>query len=183
MAAEVGQFALILALVLAMVQVATGLWGAHRGEPVLMALSRSAALMQAGFVILAFGCLAASYLACDFSVALVAEHSHSRQPWPYRLAATWGSHEGSMLLWVLILAIFGAGVAWFGGTLRETLQAEHTALGHYKKLLGLVAGRNVALEEYARSLIEQEEAHIDEIDKMLRKPGDVHMSKEAQDLH
>ncbi len=69
-----------------------------------------------------------------------------------------------------------------GQILRETLQAEHTALGLYTGLLKLVAGKNVALEEYARGLIEQEEAHIDEIDKMLRKPGDVHMSKEAQDL-
>ena len=70
-----------------------------------------------------------------------------------------------------------------GQILRETLQAEHKALGLYMGLLKLVANNSVALEEYARDLIEQEEAHIDEIDKMLRKPGDVHMSKEAQDLH
>jgi bacterioferritin len=69
-----------------------------------------------------------------------------------------------------------------GQILRETLQAEHTALGLYMGLLKLVAGKNVALEEYARGLITQEEAHIDEIDKMLRKPGEVQMSKEAQDL-
>lgn len=69
-----------------------------------------------------------------------------------------------------------------GEILRETLQAEHTALGLYKKLLTLVAGKNVALEEYARNLIEQEEAHIDEIDKMLRKPGDIEKSKEARSL-
>lgn len=69
-----------------------------------------------------------------------------------------------------------------GQILRETLQAEHKALSLYTGLLKLVANKNVALEEYARDLIEQEEAHIDEIDKMLRKPGDVHMSKEAQDL-
>jgi bacterioferritin len=69
-----------------------------------------------------------------------------------------------------------------GEILRETLEAEHTALAHYKKLLDLVAGKNVALEEYARDLIEQEEAHIDEIDKMLRKPGDIKKSKEAREL-
>ena len=123
MTAEVGQFALILAFVLAIVQTLAGLWGAYRGEPVLMALGRAAAILQAGFVILAFGCLAASYIACDFSVALVAEHSNSQQPLAYRFAATWGSHEGSMLLWVLVLGIYGAGVAIFGRTLRETLQA------------------------------------------------------------
>ena len=69
-----------------------------------------------------------------------------------------------------------------GQILRETLQAEHKALSLYVGLLKLVANQNVALEEYARGLIEQEEAHIDEIDKMLRKPGDVHKSKEGQDL-
>jgi bacterioferritin len=69
-----------------------------------------------------------------------------------------------------------------GQILRETLQAEHVALRLYEQLLALVADKNVALEEYARDLIEQEEAHIDEIDKMLRKPGDVSISKEARDL-
>jgi bacterioferritin len=69
-----------------------------------------------------------------------------------------------------------------GQILRETLQAEHTALALYYQLLALVAGQSVPLEEYARDLIRQEEAHIDEIDKMLRKPGDVEISKEARDL-
>jgi bacterioferritin len=69
-----------------------------------------------------------------------------------------------------------------GEILRETLQAEHNALGLYTGLLSLVAGHNVALEEYARSLIQQEEAHIDEIDKMLRKPGETERSKEARSL-
>ena len=123
MSAEVGQFALILALLLALVQSAAPLVGAHRGDGVLMALGRQAALLQGLFVVLAFACLAYAYLTCDFSVALVAQHSHTTQPVAYRFAATWGSHEGSMLLWVLILAIYGAGVAFFGGTLRETLQA------------------------------------------------------------
>jgi bacterioferritin len=68
-----------------------------------------------------------------------------------------------------------------GQILRETLQAEHVALDLYLKLLELVAGKNVALEEYARGLIEQEEAHIDEIDKMLRKPGEVEVSREARE--
>ena len=123
MAAEVGQFALILALLLATVQAGAALWGAQRGDPVLMALGRAATVLQGGFVIAAFSCLAASYVAGDFSVALVAEHSNSQQPLAYRFAATWGSHEGSMLLWVLILGVYGAAVALFGGRLRETLQA------------------------------------------------------------
>jgi bacterioferritin len=69
-----------------------------------------------------------------------------------------------------------------GQILRETLHAEHNALALYMQLLELVEGKSVAIEEYARSLIEQEEAHIDEIDKMLRKPGDTAISKEARDL-
>jgi bacterioferritin len=69
-----------------------------------------------------------------------------------------------------------------GQILRETLQAEHVALGLYNDLLELVTGKNVALEEYARTLIEAEEEHIDEIDKMLRKPGEVEKSKEARDF-
>ena len=69
-----------------------------------------------------------------------------------------------------------------GQILRETLQAEHVALNLYNDLLALVADENVALEEYARTLIVAEEEHIDEIDKMLRKPGEVEMSKEARDF-
>jgi len=69
-----------------------------------------------------------------------------------------------------------------GQILRETLVAEHNALALYVGLLKLVEGKSVALEEYARDLIAQEEAHIDEIDKMLRKPGETTISKEARDL-
>jgi bacterioferritin len=69
-----------------------------------------------------------------------------------------------------------------GQILRETLHHEHHALGLYLALLKLVEGQSVAIEEYARGLIQQEEAHIDEIDKMLRKPGDTGVSKEARDL-
>jgi cytochrome c-type biogenesis protein CcmF len=128
MTAEIGQLALILALLLALVQSSAPLWGAWRLDPVLMALGRSAALLQLLFVILAFGCLAAGYAINDFSIKLVYEHSNSTQPLIYRLGATWGSHEGSMLLWVLILALYGGAVAIFGGTLRETLQARVLAV-------------------------------------------------------
>lgn len=123
MAAEIGHLVLILAFVLALVQAVAPLWGAHRVEARLMALGRAAAGLQLGMVAIAFASLAAAYLYKDFSVALVAKHSHSLQPAVYRFAATWGSHEGSMLLWVLILAICGGSVARFGQNLRETLQA------------------------------------------------------------
>ncbi|SRR5579862_1548236 len=128
MSAEIGQLALILAFVLALVQAAAPLIGAARRDPALMALGRVAALLQLLFVGLAFASLAVAYLANDFSVALVAEHSNTTQPWVYRFAGTWGSHEGSMVLWVLILAVYGGGVALFGNGLRETLQARVLAV-------------------------------------------------------
>ena len=128
MDAEVGQLAIILALALATIQAGVSLWGAGRDDPALMALGRQAALLQVLFVFVAFGALIAAYLSNDFSVALVAEHSNRAQPFIYRLGATWGSHEGSMLLWVLILAVYGAGVALFGSSLRETLQARVLAV-------------------------------------------------------
>ena len=85
-------------------------------------------MLQLLFVALAFGSLAAGFVGKDFSIALVAEHSNAAQPTIYRFAATWGSHEGSMLLWVLILALQGGAVALFGHRLRETLQARVLAV-------------------------------------------------------
>ncbi len=128
MTAEIGQFALILALVLAVVQTLAPLIGAWRSDPALMAVGRTASALQLLFIVIAFASLATCYIVNDFSVALVAEHSNMAQPFIYRLGATWGSHEGSMLLWVLILAIYGAAVAVFGGSLRETLQARVLAV-------------------------------------------------------
>ena len=128
MTAEIGQFALILALLLSAVQALAPLAGAWRTDPMLMAVGRAAALLQLLFVGLAFVSLATCYVLNDFSVALVAQHSNLSQPLIYRIGATWGSHEGSMLLWVLILAIYGAAVAIFGGSLRDTLQARVLAV-------------------------------------------------------
>jgi len=128
MSAEIGQLALILAFMLGLVQGVAPLVGAHRGDSVLMSLGRASALLQMAFVVLAFEALATAYVTMDFSVELVAKHSHSTQPLPYRFAATWGSHEGSMLLWVLILALHGGALAFFGRSLRETLQARVLAV-------------------------------------------------------
>jgi cytochrome c-type biogenesis protein CcmF len=128
MGAEIGHFALILAFVLALLQSGIGFWGAHRDDGALIGLSRAAAGLQLLFVAIAFGALAFSYAQLDFSVALVARHSHSAQPLAYRLAATWGSHEGSMLLWVLILALHGAALAFFGRTLRASFLARVLAV-------------------------------------------------------
>src|ERR1039458_3014429 len=114
MTAEIGQLALILALLLALVQALAPLWGAWRVDPVLMALGRTASQLQLLFVLIAFVSLATAFVVNDFSVLLVAQHSNQSQPLIYRIGATWGSHEGSMLLWVLILALYGGAVAIFG---------------------------------------------------------------------
>ena len=102
---EIGQFSLILALTLALALGTLPLIGAARGVPEWMALARPAAQGQFVFVAIAFGCLAWSFATSDFSVLNVASNSNSRLPLPYRIAATWGSHEGSLLLWVLMLAV------------------------------------------------------------------------------
>jgi cytochrome c-type biogenesis protein CcmF len=120
MSAEIGHFALILALVVALIQSVVTFWGAARADSALMGVGRAAALLQLIFVALAFGCLAWGYATLDFSIELVARHSHTTQPLAYRLAATWGSHEGSMVLWVLILALHGAALSAFGKSLRAT---------------------------------------------------------------
>jgi cytochrome c-type biogenesis protein CcmF len=123
MIAEIGHFALILALLTALAQAVLPMAGAVRGDTALMAFGRTAAQLQAVLIIAAFAALMICFGQADFSVALVANHSSLSQPLPYRLAATWGNHEGSMLLWVLILAVFGFGIGRFGDNLRPSLQA------------------------------------------------------------
>ena len=123
MGAEIGHFALILALLLSLAQLGFGALGHRRLDPALMSAASVAAIFQAGFVALAFGLLMQAFAAHDFSVALVAGNSHSQQPLVYRLAATWGNHEGSMLLWVLILAGFSALVAAGGKAMRPGFHA------------------------------------------------------------
>jgi cytochrome c-type biogenesis protein CcmF len=108
---EIGQLALILALLIALVQATLPIIGAARGNRVWMGLARPAAQGQFLFVALAFGCLAWSFVHNDFSVLNVATNSNSQLPLHYRFAATWGSHEGSMLLWMLMLAGWSTAVS------------------------------------------------------------------------
>jgi cytochrome c-type biogenesis protein CcmF len=108
---EIGQLALILALLIALVQATLPIIGAARGDRVWMGLARPAAQGQFLFVALAFGCLAWSFVHNDFSVLNVATNSNSQLPLHYRFAATWGSHEGSMLLWMLMLAGWSTAVS------------------------------------------------------------------------
>jgi cytochrome c-type biogenesis protein CcmF len=120
---EIGHYALVLALVLAGLQVVVPLWGARSRDPVLMSAAGPIACVQFVFVAGAFAALTWSYVTSDFSVATVYENSHSAQPLLYRLTSVWGNHEGSMLLWVLILTLFGALLALFGTHLPARLRA------------------------------------------------------------
>ena len=130
---EAGHFALVLALLVSIAQGTLPLIGAARGHGPWMALARPAAMVSFVLVAFAFACLAQAYISSDFSVVNVVRNSHSAKPMLYKISGTWGNHEGSMVLWVLILTLFGASVAAFGRNLPISLRAR--ALG----VQGLIA--------------------------------------------
>ena len=120
---ELGHFALILALMLALVQGVLPLIGAARNHAAFMAVARPAAQGQFVFVAFAFGCLAYAFLVNDFSVLYVATNSNSQLPAHYRFAAVWGGHEGSILLWTFILALWTVSVTLFSRHLPQAMVA------------------------------------------------------------
>ncbi len=121
--AEIGHYALILAMLIALVQGTLPLVGAHRGIGEWTALAPAAAAGQLVFVAVAFGALTYAYVVSDFSLLNVVQNSHSAKPMLYKISGVWANHEGSMLLWVLILGTFGAAVAAFGTNLPPTFRA------------------------------------------------------------
>ncbi len=130
---EIGHFALILCLCLSIVQGVLPLVGAARGNRALMAVARPASAGLALFGTIAFGCLAYSFYVSDFSVLNVANNSNSMLPWYYKVAATWGSHEGSILFWTVTLGWWGAAVAFSAKKLPADMVARVTGV------MGLVA--------------------------------------------
>ena len=120
---ELGQFALILALVMALLQGFLPLYGSLANVPVWIALARPAAHAQMLLVIAAFACLTFAFITGDFSVAYVANHSNSHLPLLYRVSGVWGGHEGSLLLWSLILALWSGAVAAFTRQLPDIIIA------------------------------------------------------------
>src|SRR6516162_5290783 len=123
MIAELGHYALMLALGLAMIQGTMPIVGTRTNDAVLMSMAAPTALAQFAFVAMAFAALAICYVTSDFSVLNVFENSNSQMPFIYRLTSIWGNHEGSMMLWVLILTFFGALVAAFATNVPPTLKA------------------------------------------------------------
>jgi len=130
---ELGQLALSIALVVALVQGVLPLVGAQRGDAGWMAVARPAAHSLALLVAFAFGCLVYAFVANDFSVQYVVQHSNSALPLQYRISGAWGGHEGSLLLWILMLGVWMSTVALFSTHLPEEMAAR--VLG----LLGLVS--------------------------------------------
>ena len=129
---EIGHFALILCLALSIVQGVLPLVGAAKGNRALMAVARPAAAANAFFGTVAIGCLAYSFYLSDFTVLNVANNSNSLLPWYYKVAATWGSHEGSILFWTVTLGWWGAAVAFCARRLPAEMVARVTGV------LGLV---------------------------------------------
>ncbi|PZF77740.1 heme lyase NrfEFG subunit NrfE [Aestuariivirga litoralis] len=126
--AEVGHFALILAVGVALYQFIVPLVGAQRGDVAAMRAGISAAILQLVLIAIAFAALTHAYVTSDFSVLNVVENSHSAKPLLYKISGVWGNHEGSMVLWVLILALYGAAVALFGQNLPLELRARVLAI-------------------------------------------------------
>ncbi|MCV2863610.1 heme lyase CcmF/NrfE family subunit [Albidovulum sediminicola] len=128
MTAEIGHFAMILALMIAVAQATVPIYGAWRRILPLMRFADGAAVAQLGFVALAMAMLLRAFAATDLSVAVVANNANAAMPLHFRLSAAWGNHEGSLLLWVLILSVFGAAVALLGRSLPATLKARTLAV-------------------------------------------------------
>jgi cytochrome c-type biogenesis protein CcmF len=128
MITELGHFALILAFVVAIVQMVVPMVGAHRGWQGWMAVGEPAATTQFLLLLFSFAALTWAFVTSDFSLRLVTVNSHTDKPMLYKITGVWGNHEGSMLLWVLILALFGALAAWFGGQLPDRLRARVLAV-------------------------------------------------------
>ena len=128
MITELGHFALLLAFGVALIQTVVPLVGAAKGWPGWMAVAEPAASVQFVLVAASFGALTWAFVTSDFSLSVVVANSHSMKPMIYKISGTWGNHEGSMLLWVLIVALFGAMAAWFGSGLPTSLRARVLAV-------------------------------------------------------
>lgn len=123
MIGELGTFALILALLVSVVQGSLGIWGGITHNQSLMRVARPAAVLQLLLTVTAFGLLTAAFLQDDFSIRYVVRQSNSLLPTHYKIAAVWGGHEGSLLLWVLMLAGWGAAVALLARNLPLSVQS------------------------------------------------------------
>lgn len=126
--AEIGHFTLVLALCVAAVQAIVPMVGAARNDAALMAVAPATAVAQFAVLVISFAALVHAFVTSDFSVLNVVQNSHSLKPMLYKVSGAWGNHEGSLLLWVTVLALFGALVAFFGRNLPPGLKARTLAV-------------------------------------------------------
>src|SRR5690242_15426627 len=167
---ELGQFALALALALALVQAFFPIVGAAKGNLTWMALARPAAQAQALLVAFAFGCLTYAFVNNDFSVAYVSQHSNSALPLHYRIAGVWGGHEGSLLLWTLMLGVWMTAVSLFSRHLPEDMVAR--VLG----VMGVVSAGFLAFMLFTSDPFDRQfppAADGNDLNPLLQDPGMV----------
>lgn len=165
---EIGHFALVLALAVAVVQTGLGLYGPALSDARLMVMASRAASLQVILLIVSFAALTYAFVTSDFSVINVYENSHSAKPMLYKVTGVWGNHEGSMLLWVLILAIFGASVANFGANLPDSLKAR--VLG-VQGLIGAVFSLFVVLASNPFVRLSPTPINGTDLNPLLQDPG------------
>jgi len=165
---ELGQVLLVCALLAALLQAVLPLWGAQRQRAAWMAVARPAALVQLIALLGAFALLTVAFVQQDFSVAYVAENSNSLLPLAYRYSAVWGAHEGSLLLWVVVLALWGGAVALWSKRLPDTVRAR--VLGVMGIIsLGFIAFLFFTSNPFARLLPAPLEGR--DLNPLLQDPG------------
>ncbi|HRK41604.1 MAG TPA: heme lyase CcmF/NrfE family subunit, partial [Gemmobacter sp.] len=168
MIVELGHFALVLALGVALLQSVLPLIGAWRRWPAWMSVAEPAAIVQLLLVAVAFGALTYAFVTSDFSLRLVVLNSHTDKPMLYKISGVWGNHEGSLLLWVLILAGFGACAALFGSNLPQTLRAR--VLG-VQGLIGLAFLAFLLFTSNPFLRLEVPPFNGDDLNPLLQDPG------------
>ncbi len=168
MTAELGHYALILAFFVAIVQSTIPLIGAHKGWRGWMGMGDAAAVTQLVLVSISFAALTWAFVTSDFSVQLVYANSHTDKPMLYKISGVWGNHEGSMLLWVFILGLFGATAALFGGALPPRLRARVIAV---QGLIGLAFYAFIIFTSNPFTRIEFPAFNGQDLNPLLQDPG------------
>ncbi|MBH69122.1 MAG: heme lyase NrfEFG subunit NrfE [Rhodospirillaceae bacterium] len=168
MIAELGHYTLILALITAFLQSSLTLIGAHKDDFVLMNMGKPAAIAQFVAIFISFCALTHAYVTSDFSVVNVAENSHSLKPMLYKISGVWGNHEGSMVLWVLILSFFGLTVALFGQNIPPTLRARVIGI---QGLIGLSFLAFILFTSNPFSRLDPPPADGQDLNPLLQDPG------------
>lgn len=168
MIVELGHFAMVLALAVAILQSTLPMIGAHKRWGPWMAVAEPAAILQLVLIGFAFAALTYAFVTSDFSLRLVVLNSHTDKPMLYKVAGVWGNHEGSLLLWVLILSMFGACAAVFGGNLPPTLKARVLAV---QGLIGVAFLSFMLLTSNPFLRLAQPPFNGDDLNPLLQDPG------------